>query len=194
MEGMSKYFWGTCMLERTQCWALGLQRRKRYRSGSSLQGSDITFKKSMVSRWTNQSPREFDLVISAIKNIKQAVVVGIGQSVKASEEVRLELGLSSKRELAMNFWLFQILQWGFSLACWRASEKGIAIGAEVYAEMSQKSWGGPDYSGLSSHGEEFYPRAMRIHWKINYIGTHDVTILNIFHLIQLAESNLPLKI
>lgn len=56
-------------------------------------------------------------MIGAIKNIKQAVVVGIGQSVKASEEMRLELGLSSKRELAMNFWLFQILQWGFSLAC-----------------------------------------------------------------------------
>lgn len=43
---------------------------------------------------------------SAIRNIKQAVVVGIGQSLKASEEVRLELGLRSKRELAMNFWLF----------------------------------------------------------------------------------------
>lgn len=63
------------------------------------------------------------------------------------------------------------------------------IGAEEHAEMSQKSWEGPDYSG-----EEFYRRAMRIHWKVNDIGTHDVTILNIFHVIQPTERNLPLKI
>lgn len=68
------------------------------------------------------------------------------------------------------------------------------IGAEEHAEMSQNCWEGPDYSGLSSRGEEFYRRAMRIHWKINDIGTHDVTILNIFQLIQPTESNLPLKI
>lgn len=38
----------------------------------------------------------------AIKNIKQAVVVDIEWSVKASGEVGSELGLSSERELAMN--------------------------------------------------------------------------------------------
>lgn len=67
---------------------------------------------------------------SALKSIKQAVVVDIEWSVKASEEVGSELRLSSERELAMNVWPFQVLQWGFSLACRRTSEKGIVIGAK----------------------------------------------------------------
>lgn len=66
----------------------------------------------------------------AIKNIKQAVVVDIEWSVKASGEVGSELGLSSERELAMNVGPFQVHQWGFSWACRRTSEKGIVIGAK----------------------------------------------------------------
>lgn len=65
---------------------------------------------------------------SAIKNIKQAVVVDAEWSVKASAEVGSELRLSSEREVAMNVWPFQVLQWGFSLACRRTSEKGIVMG------------------------------------------------------------------
>lgn len=40
---------------------------------------------------------------SAITKIEEGVV-GIEWSMRASEEVRLELGLNSERELAMNFW------------------------------------------------------------------------------------------
>lgn len=45
-------------------------------------------------------------------------MVGIEWSGKTSEEVRFELGLGRERELAMNFWPFQVLGgWG-----WRAED------------------------------------------------------------------------
>lgn len=47
--------------------------------------------------------------------------------------------------------------------------------------MSQKSWEGPDHSGLSRSWEEFYLRAKRLHWKISDTGAPDVSLLNISH-------------
>lgn len=71
------------------------------------------------------------------------------------------------------------------------------IGAKrnVLREESGKSGRGRDHLGLSRlWGEVFFPRAMGIHWKISDTGAPDVSLLDLFHVFQLAECTLPLKI